>query len=351
MDRVKLAFVGTGSMGQCAHLKHYAALPDCEVIALAELRPGLAAQVAARYGVPRVYADHRDLLDHERPDALVCIQPFTRHGVLLTELAEAGLPILIEKPLASSVEQAERIVAATEGNKTWIMVGYHKRSDPATMRAVEEIARLKATGELGRMTYVRIAMPPGDWIAGGFVDLLRSDEALPPLQSDPPPGDMTPDQFADYVRFVNYYIHQVNLLRYLLGEDYEATHADPAGVLFVARSAGGVPGLIEMQAFSSSRDWQEVALVCFERGWIRVELPAPVVLNQAGRVTFFRDPGGGAEPVTVAPVMPPVGAMRQQASNYLQAIRGEAPAPCQAPEALRDLIVARDYVRLFWTAK
>jgi predicted dehydrogenase len=349
MDRVKLAFIGVGNMGQCAHLKHYASLPDCEIVALAELRPQLAAQVAARYGIPRVYADHQDLLAHERPDALVCIQPFTRHGALLTELAAAGLPLVIEKPLASSVEQAERVVAAAAAHHTWIMVGYHKRSDPATMRAVAEIARLQATGELGRLTYVRIAMPPGDWIANGFFDLIGSSETLPPLQTDPPPSDMTPEQFADYVRFVNYYIHQVNLLRHLLGEDYEVTHADPAGVLFVARGTSGVPGLIEMQAYQTSRDWHESALVCFERGFVRIELPAPVSLNRAGRVTFFRDPGDGAEPQTIEPVLPPVSAMRQQAINFLRAVRGEAPAPCLAPEALRDLVVARDYVKLLWS--
>ena len=348
MGSVRIAFIGTGNMGQCAHLRHYAASPDCEVIALAELRPGLAARVAARYGVPRVYADHRDLLAHEQPEALVCVQPFTRYGTLLPELLEAGLPVLIEKPLASSVEQAEKIVAAAEAQGTWIMVGYHKRSDPATMRAREEIERLRQTGELGRMTYVRVSMPPGDWIAGGFVDLLRSDESLPPLQTDPPPTDMTPEQFQDYLRFVNYYIHQVNLLRYLLGEDYEVTHADPAGVLLVARSASGVPGIIEMQAYQTSRDWQEAALVCFERGWVRVELPAPVSLNRAGRVAFFRDPGQGAEPQVIEPVLPTVSAMQQQAANFLKAVRGEAPAPCLAPEALRDLVVARDYVRLFW---
>jgi predicted dehydrogenase len=348
MNPVKIAFIGTGNMGQCAHLKHYAARPNCEVIALAELRPQLAAQVAARYGIPQVYTDHRDLLAHEQPDALVCIQPFTRHGVLVTELAEAGLPMVIEKPLASSVEQAERIVAAAEAHRTWIMVGYHKRSDPATMRAKEEIERLQQTQELGRMTYVRIAMPPGDWIAGGFVDLIGSNESLPPLETDPPPDDMSPEQFQDYVRFVNYYIHQVNLLRHLLGEDYEVTHADPAGVLFVARSAGGVPGVIEVQAYQTSRDWQEAALVCFERGFIRLELPAPVSLNRAGRVTFFRDPGEGAEPLNIEPTMPPVSAMQQQAANFLRAVRGEAPAPCLASEALRDLVVAQDYVRLFW---
>jgi predicted dehydrogenase len=345
MDRVKIAFIGTGNMGQCAHLRHYASLPECEVIALAELRPGLAAQVAARYGVPKVYASHEELLAHERPEALVCAQPFTRHGTLLSELAQAGLPIMIEKPLAASIEQGERIIAALRQSGAWLMVGYHKRSDPATMWAKAEIERLRETGELGRMTYVRITMPPGDWIAGGFNELITSSESLPPLQMDPPPGDMTAEQLQEYVRFVNYYIHQVNLLRHLLGEGYEVTHADPAGVLLVARSASGLPGLIEMQPYRTTRDWQEVALVCFEQGYLRIELPAPVALNVPGKVTMFRDPEGG-EPQAIVPVMPPQGAMRQQAVNFVRAVRGEAEAMCGAEEALEDLRVARQYLIL-----
>ena len=50
MDKVRLGFVGVGGMGQCAHLKNYVVLPDCEVVALAELRPELARQVANETG-------------------------------------------------------------------------------------------------------------------------------------------------------------------------------------------------------------------------------------------------------------------------------------------------------------
>jgi len=273
----------------------------------------------------------------------VCIQDFMRHGTLLSEVAQAGVPLMIEKPLAASPEQGERVRAALQQAGTWLMVGYHKRSDPATMWAKAEIERLKQTGELGRMTYLRIAMPPGNWIAGGFNELITSDEALPAMESDPWPDYMSEAEFNQYVAFVNYYIHQVNLLRHLLGEGYEVTHADPAGVLLVARSDSGLPGLIEMEPYRTTRDWQEVALVCFEQGYVRIELPGPVSLNVSGKVTVFRDPEGG-EPDTLVPVMPPQCAMRQQAVNFLAAVRGEMDVMCLAEEALEDLRVARQYM-------
>jgi predicted dehydrogenase len=121
--KVRLGFVGVGTMGQCAHLKHYVTLPDCEVVALAEVRPELGVKVAARYAVPRVYASHVDMLANEQLDGLVASQPFWRHGVLLPDLYRAGVPVFTEKALAASVEVGERLVAAVAASGTWHMVG------------------------------------------------------------------------------------------------------------------------------------------------------------------------------------------------------------------------------------
>ena len=130
------------------------------------------------------------------------------------------------------------------------------RSDPATIYARQEIARLKQTGDLGALRYVRIIMPDGDWIAGGFNDLIRSNEPVPALDDDPPAADMDPETFKAYSAFVNYYIHQVNLMRHLLGEPYRVTYADPTGVLLAVQSHSGVAGVIEMSPYRTTLGWQ-----------------------------------------------------------------------------------------------
>lgn len=346
MDKTRIGFVGVGAMGQCAHLKSYTTVPECEVVAIAELRQDLGKRVAQRYGVPKVYRDHESMLASEELDGIVASQPFMRHGTLIPELLKAGIPVFTEKPLARSIEQGEKIVRAVETSGTWQMVGYHKRSDPATMFAKAEIDRLKANGELGALRYVRITMPAGDWIASGFLELISSDEPLPPLEWDPPPSDMDAQTFQRYEAFVNYYIHQVNLLRHLLGESYGVIYADPTGVLLVAESETGIPGLIEMSPYTTTVEWQESALACFEHGWIRLELPAPLASNRPGRVEIYRDPGKGATPLLEVPTLPWVHAMRQQAMNFVAAIRGLCQPMCTAQEALEDLIVARRYIEL-----
>ncbi len=345
--KIQIAFAGVGGMGQAAHLRNYATLrDDCEVVALAELRPKLAQAVARKYNVPRVYGTIEEMLAKEKVDAIVASQQFTRHGIVVTEVAKAGVPIFTEKPIAASVAVGERIVTAVAAAKTWLMVGYHKRSDPATEYARKTITELKQSGELGKMKYVRLSMPPGDWIAAGWTENLATDDVMPPIAVDPKPQDMDEETTKLYEAFVNYYIHQVNLLRFLVGEPYKVSYADPSKVLFIAHSVSGVPCTIEMAAYSTSIDWQETALVGFERGYVKLSLPAPLAFNRAGTVEILKDPGKGVTPVTLHPQMPWVHAMRNQALNFIKAVRGEAPAPCLAPEALEDIKVARDYIRL-----
>ncbi len=340
---VRLGFVGVGGMGQCAHLKNYVTVPDCEVVALAEIRPELGRRVAAKYGVPKVYPSHVELLAKEQLDGIVASQPFTRHGTLVPELLKAGVPVFTEKPLAGTIPMGEKIVQALAASGTWYMVGYHKRSDPATMYAKSQIDALKASGEIGKLNYVRILMPAGDWVANGFSDLIRSDEAMPAVEWDPSDASMDKDAYRHYIEFVNYYIHQVNLMRHLLGEPYKVLFADRKGVLLIGESVGGVPCTIEMTPYQTSLDWNEQALVAFEKGCVKLDLPAPLASNRPGRVEVFKDPGNGKTPETLVPTLPWVHAMRQQAINFVRAIKGEIKPLCEAREALEDLKVALQY--------
>jgi predicted dehydrogenase len=342
---IRIGFAGVGSMGQCAHLEHYCAREDCEVVAIAELREKTAAAVARRYGIDKVYADAAEMLAKEQLDGVVASGPFNRHGVLLPELLAFKKPIFIEKPLSSTPQSGEAILEALEESGTWIMVGYNKRSDPATVWAKQHIEELKASGELGKLTYIRASMPPGDWIAGGFAALIDAGDARPKLNVEPPPEDMDEATYAKYMAFVNYYIHQVNLIRFLLGESYEVTHADPEGVLLVGRSASGAAVTLEMAPYSTTVDWQEVHTVCFERGYVKLELPAPLAANRAGRVEVLRDPGERT-PETLTPQLPPIGSMQAQAGNFIAALRGDRKPPCEAREAMEDLRMARRYISL-----
>ena len=150
---------------------------DCRVVAIAEIRQDLATKVARRYGVEKVYGSHREMLAQEKLDAVVAPQMFTSHGTLIPDIIrQARIPAFIEKPLARDVQMGQRIIAALEETRTWVMVGYHKRSDPAIEYAKAEIDRVRSSGELGEMRYVRVTSPMGDWSAGMMSETLNRQQ-------------------------------------------------------------------------------------------------------------------------------------------------------------------------------
>ena len=64
MDCVRLGYVGCGFMGQKVHLHNFTALPDCEVVALAEVRKGLGQRVQDRFGIHRLYGNHLEMSEN-----------------------------------------------------------------------------------------------------------------------------------------------------------------------------------------------------------------------------------------------------------------------------------------------
>jgi len=59
---VKLGIVGGGFIGQLAHLMNYIEVDNCEIVALAEIRPELRRRIADRYGIPRTYSSHKHII-------------------------------------------------------------------------------------------------------------------------------------------------------------------------------------------------------------------------------------------------------------------------------------------------
>jgi predicted dehydrogenase len=343
MRKVKLGFVGTGFMGQLAHLGNYAELEDCEIVAVAESRPKLGEEIARRYGVKNVFTNHTELLNSCEVDAIIASQPYGNHVNLVPDILRAGKAVFTEKPLCIGAEKGEELVKLAQACNVLHMVGYHKRSDPAMEYAKTLIGEWKASGEYGKMRLVRITMPPGEW-TGGVAGFIGSDEPYPTLAREPYPEYFDKKTGDYYDWFVNYYIHQVNAMRFLFGEPYKLTFADKSGVLLAVESDSGVCGTIEMAPFNTSIDWQETMFVGFEKGFIKVELPAPLAHQQPGRVTVLRD-NGKEVPTMTQPILPLVHAMKNQAKNFLAAVRGERPAPCTSVEALEDLKIATEYIK------
>ena len=342
MSKVKIGFLGCGYMGQLAHMQNYAELlDDCEIVAVCDKKIEQAKKVAKKYDIPKVYSDFNEFLADDEIEAVVSAQPFTNHINLVPAILKAKKHLLTEKPLCVYPENAKKLADAAEENGKIHMVAYHKRSDHASEYALDVINKWKESGEMGAMKYVRITMPPGYW-NGGAGRAIMTGEQVEWDPSEAKPDNISEEDSKDLITFVNYYIHQVNYMRFMLGEDFKLTFADKAGVLLAVESDSGVTGVIEMQPYETTDDWQESALICFEKGWVKVEFPNPLQAQKAGKVTVFEN-NEEIGKYTI-PVLPNESAMRNQARNFIKSVRGERNPPCASKDAVKDIEFSMDYI-------
>jgi len=347
-DRLRIGFVGAGFMGQLAHIRSYALLTDeCELVALAEPRRRTAELVAARYGIPRVYGDHRELLDAEEVDGLVAVQRYQHHAALLPELYPRVPHLFTEKPLALGVDEGARLARLARESGCVHMLGYQRRSDPATREAKRTVDALKASGELGELRYLRVCFTDGDWIANASAALLDAGDDAPGVEQEDPPAEVADDEVASWAlsSAADTLVHPLNLIRHFLGERYGLVFAHGSGRLLVFESDSGVPATIEVTPYRLSVGFDEELLVAFERGYVRL-WPAPsLARNRSGTVEICRDAGSGEAPERIRPELPWLDPQQAQAADFLRVCRGEADPPTDAGEAAEDLGLVRDIVR------
>jgi predicted dehydrogenase len=137
---VPIGVIGGGLVAQAVHLPLLQRLGDrFRVVALAEPEPGARARVAARHGIAATYADHQALLDTETVAAVVVCCPNATHVQVVVDALEAGVHVLVEKPLCVTAEEAESIVAARDRAGRVVQVGYMKRFDPAVEALLDDL--------------------------------------------------------------------------------------------------------------------------------------------------------------------------------------------------------------------
>ena len=132
---VRAAVVGVGSLGR-HHARIYKELPGVELVAVCDIKAELAAEIAAEYGCEWV-ADHRELVG--RVDAASVVVPTTAHATVGCDLLSAGIACLVEKPIAPSLAEADRLIGASRASGVVLQVGHIERFNPA-VTAVRKMA-------------------------------------------------------------------------------------------------------------------------------------------------------------------------------------------------------------------
>jgi predicted dehydrogenase len=148
-DKVRLASIGAGMIGQ-VHAKVLAHLDECEYVALCDMDPSkekMAADLGTKY-----YKDPREMMDREKLDGVVISVPNEMHEAVGLQCAERGLHLFMEKPIATTLESADRLIAGAKKNKARILVGHHRRFNPLINTARDTIR----SGGLGSLVGVSV---------------------------------------------------------------------------------------------------------------------------------------------------------------------------------------------------
>ncbi len=151
---LRYALIGAGASIARNHLEALARLPGTHIVGMADLDPVIGAERAAAVGCP-FFLDHRELLAAVAPDVAVICAPHPFHRSLAVDCFAAGAHVLVEKPIAVDVAEAEAMIAAAEAAARLLAVNFQERFRPA----VEAARQLIEAGELGNLVRVLCVEP------------------------------------------------------------------------------------------------------------------------------------------------------------------------------------------------
>jgi UDP-N-acetylglucosamine 3-dehydrogenase len=163
-QKLRVGIIGAGRMAYW-HLKGYKKNKDAEVTAIAGKTPANIKKLQRSFSIPHGYTDYRKMLKAEKLDAVYITTPTHTHCQITIDCLEAGCHVLCEKPMAITLEEAERMIACEQQTRKILMIGFSQRFYKEFVYMKDIIAR----GDLGaiKVAWYRrgINMPPQKWYA------------------------------------------------------------------------------------------------------------------------------------------------------------------------------------------
>lgn len=142
---MRAAVIGVGAMG-CNHARIYNELETTELVAVADADKECAERVGRVRGA-RAYTDYHEMLDREQPDVVSIAVPTQLHYEVALAALDSGCHVLVEKPLAWTLDEGRQIIARARDKNLKLTVGHIERFNPAIIELKQRISR----GELGRV--------------------------------------------------------------------------------------------------------------------------------------------------------------------------------------------------------
>jgi myo-inositol 2-dehydrogenase / D-chiro-inositol 1-dehydrogenase len=218
---VRLGVVGCGYVAEHVHLPVLSRLREVDVVALADRHAARLLRVAERFGVRSAYADVDELVADPAVEAVGVLVPPADHAEVAVAALDAGRHVLVEKPVAASAGDADRLVERAATSAGIAMLGFNHR----WLRNVRRARELVGKGALGRIEAVRTTL----------TSRSRFDADAPEWRRRRELGGGS---------LLEQGIHHFDLWRFLLGSEvdelYAVAHPADAGAAVTARMSDGV---------------------------------------------------------------------------------------------------------------
>ncbi|KAM0747024.1 NAD(P)-binding protein [Meredithblackwellia eburnea MCA 4105] len=178
MAVVKVGIVGCGEIAQVSHISVLTFLSDkFKVVALCDASEESLKHCSSKFGVSKTYTDYPALVKDPEVELVMILAPDVFHADYAILASNHGKAVFMEKPMALTQSEADRIVEVQKQNRTLIFIGYMRRYAPAFLYAKEIVSKMQ------KITYVRVRT-----ILGGNSQIVPQSGTYPKKFTDFPPG-------------------------------------------------------------------------------------------------------------------------------------------------------------------
>ena len=151
MNQLKVGIIGCGAHGR-GHIRSYAEIPEAEIIAIADVNPDRVRETVGEFSLPYYYTDYREMLKRHSLDIVSLALPPSANRDAAMAAFEAGANVLVSKPLAMNLAEAEEMVATAKRCGKLMSMGLQNRSNPE----VQALRQFLADGKLGNVYHTRL---------------------------------------------------------------------------------------------------------------------------------------------------------------------------------------------------
>lgn len=310
---LRFAVVGAGGIAQMMHLPHLAERPDhYKIQTLVDINDETLSVIGDRYQVPKRTKDVQEAVTDDNVDAvLICASG--NHRDAIERACAAGKHVLVEKPMAYDVQEADALCKIAKESRGTFMVGYHKRFDPHYRRAREEVLKMENLRHVDvsvlhpddgayRTHHVVWPNPDGrskleteeQTRAGGKARVEAGGDALEAMRATCKDGAPTAHRMAALLATESL-IHDINAVRGILGEPEEVVSAhvwqDGWAQSSQSRFSGDVRVNMSWVYLPGLRNYQETLRFVSPEKRVTLVFPSPYLRNFPTRLCIERGTG------------------------------------------------------------